>query len=115
MANATPAIIGNFGTFEQVEKVNPYMDTFKAFAEAAAKNPEAAWTVTLDAAKETAERVLISEAAHAVDRTARLRNRDDSKRTQIGTREKTGNPIYKGEVTLTFTLSPKHKPRRGEK
>jgi len=106
--------IGTFGTFEAAEKTNPYTETFIAFAEAAKKNPEASWTVTLDAAKETAERVLIAEAAHSVNHTARLRNRDDSKREKIGEREKTGNPIYKGKVTLTFTLADKHAPRRSK-
>lgn len=114
MSNNKPTIIGSFGTFEAPEKTNPYIPTFEAFAEAVKTNPDAAWTVTLDASKETAERVLIAEAAHNVGKTARLRSRDDSKREQIGTREKTGNPIYKGEVTLSFTLSEKHKPRRGQ-
>ena len=106
------SVIGNFGTFTPEEKVNPYLETFKAFVVAANENPDTAWSVTLDAAKETAERVLIAEAAHSVDRTARLRDRDDSKRTVTGTREKSGNAIYAGKVTLTFTLSEKHKPRR---
>lgn len=106
--------IGTFGTFTPAEKVNPYIETFKAFKDASDKNPATAWTVTLDAAKETAERVLIAEAAHSVERTARLRDRDDSKRTVTGTREKSGNAIYAGKVTLTFTLSEKHKPRKGK-
>lgn len=106
--------IGSFGTFETPEKVNPYMETMAAFVEAAEKNPNAAWTVTLDASKETTERILIAQAANAHDKTARLRNRDDSKRTVVGEREKSGNPIYAGEVTLTFTLSPKHAQRRGK-
>jgi hypothetical protein len=105
--------LGTFGTFTPEEKVNPYTDTFIEFAAAAETNPDAAWTVTLDAAKETPERVLIAEAAHAVNRTARLRKRDDSKREQVGER-KSGNPIYKGKVTLTFTLSEKHKPRNAK-
>lgn len=106
--------IGTFGTFAPVEKKNPYAETFIAFAAAAEKDPDVAWTVELDAARETAERVLIAEAAHTVERTARLRDRDDSKRKQIGTRPKTGNPVYEGTVTLTFTLSPKHAQRRGK-
>lgn len=108
------SVIGNFGTFEPAEKVNPYAATFVEFAKAAEKNPDVAWTVELDASRETAERVLIADAAHAVDRTARLRSRDDSKRKKIGERKKSGNPIYEGKVTLTFTLSPKHAPRRSK-
>lgn len=106
------SVIGNFGSFTPEEKVNPYTATFVEFAKAAEKNPDTAWTVTLDAARETAERVLIAEAAHSVNKTARLRTRDDSKRTVTGTREKSGNAIYAGKVTLTFTLSEKHAPRK---
>lgn len=108
------SVIGNFGTFTPAEKKNPYIPTMEAFAAAAEKNPDAAWTVELDAARETAERVLIAEAAHTVDRTARLRDRNDSKRTVVGQREKSGNPIYAGTVSLTFTLSPKHAARRNK-
>ena len=106
------ATIGTFGTFTAEEKVNPYAETMTAFKAASDKDPNTAWTVTLDAAKETAQRVLIAEAANAVDRTASLKSRDDSKRKKIGERPKSGNPIYEGEVTLTFVLVPKHKPRR---
>ena len=104
--------IGTFGTFAPEEKTNPYAATFVEFAKAAEKNPDIAWTVELDAARETAERVLIAAAANAVDRTARLRSRDDSKREKVGEREKSGNAIYDGTVILTFTLSEKHKPRK---
>lgn len=107
------ATIGSFGTFEAPVKTNPYAETMKAFVKAADANPDAAWTVELDAEKETAQRVLIAEAAHAVNKTARLRSRDDSNREIVGQRAKTGNPIYKGTVSLTFTLTEKHKPRRG--
>ncbi len=106
--------IGEFGTFKPEEKVNPYLDTMKTFAVASNENPETSWTVTLDAKRETPERVLIAEAAHAVNRTARLRNRDDSARELVGER-KSGNPVYEGKVTLTFTLTDKHKARRGDK
>ena len=104
--------IGTFGTFEPAEKVNPYIATFVEFAKAAEENPDVAWSVELDANRETAERVLIAEAAHSVDRTARLQTRDDSKRVKVGERAKSGNPIYEGKVTLTFTLTNKHKPRK---
>jgi hypothetical protein len=106
------APIGTFGTYVAPEKENPYKETFEAFAEAAAKDPKTSWTVTIDAAKEITERVSIAEAANALGKTASLKARDDSKRTVVGTREKSGNPVYQGEVTLTFVLVPKHKARR---
>lgn len=108
------SVIGNFGEFKPAEKVNPYAATFVEFAKAAEKNPDVAWSVELDASRETAERVLIADAAHNVNRTARLRTRDDSKRVKVGERKKSGNPIYEGNVILTFTLSPKHAPRRNK-
>lgn len=106
--------IGTFGTFEAPAKVNPYEETLKAFALASDENPNASWTVEIDAAKETSERLAIAEAANAVGKTARLRGRDDSQRTAVGTREKSGNAVYQGKSILTFTLSPKHAQRRGK-
>lgn len=109
----TGTTIGAFSTFVAPEKENPYIATFEEFAKVSEKNPETAWTVELPANKETSERMLIAAAAHNVNKTARLRKRDDSKRTVVGNKEKSGNPVYQGSVTLTFTLSEKHKPRRG--
>jgi len=107
-------VVGTFGEFVAPEKVNPYNDTLIAFAEASDKNPNASWTVELDAAKETTERILIAEAANAIGKTARLRERDDSARTVVGQREKSGNAVYGGKTKLTFTLAPKHAQRRGK-
>lgn len=106
--------IGTFGTFEAPAKVNRFAETVKQFALAADENPDVSWTVELDAAKEIVDRNLIAEAANAIGKTARLRSRDDSKRTQVGTREKSGNAIYEGKVSLTFTLAPQHAQRRGK-
>lgn len=106
--------IGTFGEFVAPEKVNPYNATLEAFAKASDENPNASWTVELDAGKETTERILIAEAANRVGKTARLRERDDSQRTVVGQREKSGNAVYGGKTKLTFTLSPKHAQRRGK-
>jgi len=110
----TAAIVGDFGTFEAPVKVNPYNETLEAFAKASDANPNASWTVELDAGKETTERNLIAEAANRIGKTARLRSRDDSKRSVIGQREKSGNAVYGGTTSLTFTLSPQHAQRRGK-
>lgn len=106
--------LGTFGEFVAPEKVNPYKETLVAFAKAADENPNASWTVELDAAKEVTERNLIAEAANAIGKTARLRSRDDSNRTVVGQREKSGNAVYGGTTVLTFTLSPQHKARKGK-
>jgi hypothetical protein len=103
--------IGTFGEFVAPEKVNPYTETMAAFAKASDENANAAWTVELDAAKEITERNLIADAANAIGKTARLRDRDDTKRVKVGERPKSGNPVYEGKTSLTFTLSPQHKPR----
>lgn len=108
------APIGTFGTYVAPEKENPYTETFEAFAKAAEADPKTSWTVELDAAKETTERVLIAQAANALGKTASLKSRDDSKRTVVGQREKSGNPVYAGKVSLTFVLVPKHAVRRGK-
>lgn len=106
--------LGTFGTFVAPEKSNKYEETFKEFARVAKDDPNASWTVEVNAADESKERLAIAQAANKVGHTARLRSRDDSKRTQVGTKEKSGNPVYQGSVTLTFTLSDKHKTRRGK-
>lgn len=106
--------IGTFGTYEAPEKVNPYTETIEALAKATEDNPKAAWTLELDAAKETVERVRIAEAANKIGKTASLKKRDDSQRTVLGNREKSGNPVYGGKVILTFVLVPMHAQRRGK-
>jgi hypothetical protein len=107
-------VVGSFGTFVAPEKVNPYNGTLEAFAKASDADPNTSWTVELDAAKEVTERILIAEAANAVGKTARLRDRDDSDRTVVGERPKSGNAVYAGKTRLTFTLSPKHAQRKGK-
>lgn len=109
----TDKTFGTFGTFVEPEKSNKYDETMAAFAKAVETNPDASWTVEVDASKETVERNLIAKAANNVGHTARLRHADYSKRTQVGTREKSGNPVYQGISVLTFTLTDKHKARRG--
>jgi hypothetical protein len=108
------APIGTFGTYVAPEKENPYKETMDAFAKASEADPKTSWTVELDAARETSERVLIAQAANALGKTASLKSRDDSKRTVVGNREKSGNPVYSGKVSLTFVLVPKHAVRRGK-
>lgn len=106
--------IGTFGTFVAPEKVNKYDGIFAEFAEKIKTNPDASWTVEVDSAKETVERNLIAQAANKVGHTARLRNADYTRRTQVGSRERSGNPVYQGVSVLTFTLAAKHKARRGK-
>lgn len=108
------SVIGTFGTFVKPEKANKYDETMAAFAEAVKTNPDASWTVEVDSAKETVERNLIAKAANKIGHTASLKQTDYSRRTQVGTRERSGNPVYQGVSVLTFVLTDQHKPRRGK-
>lgn len=100
-----------FGTFTPVEKANPYIETVTKLNEA---GENASVTLTVDATKEKAEHLLFSKAANSIDKTARLRLRDGSKikygPDEDGTQVATG-----GTVALTFTLTKRHKNRRGTK
>lgn len=97
-----------FGTFTAPEKVNPYTETIDKLIEA---GEDAAITVTVDATKETKERNLISKAANAKDKTARQRVRDTSK-VKYGQNDKGEQVATGGTVSLTFTLTKRHEPRR---
>ena len=110
----TDKTFGTFGTFVEPEKSNKYAETMTAFAKAVETNPDASWTVEVDAAKETVERNLIAKAANKIGHTASLKQTDYSRRTQVGTRERSGNPVYQGVSVLTFVLTDQHKPRRGK-
>ena len=110
----TDSVIGTFGTYTKPEKANKYDETMAAFAEALKTNPDASWTVEVDSAKETVERNLIAKAANKIGHTASLKHSDYSRRTQVGSRERSGNPVYQGVSVLTFVLTDQHKPRRGK-
>lgn len=97
-----------FGTFEPEEKVNPYLDTIDKLIEA---GENASITITVEHDAEAKERLLISRAANAKDKTARLRVRDNSK-VKYGQDEKGEQVSTGGTVRLTYTLTKRHQPRR---
>lgn len=110
-ANTTVPVI-EFGEYVEPEKINPYTENVRQLAEL--DNENASMTITVDANKAKNEQFKVQKAANELGKTARLRNTDDSNATQVGKSEK-GKPVYEGTVRLTFTLTSKHKARRGSK
>jgi len=106
-------MIGTIGKFVAPEKENKYIDSVIAVDEATKADPEAAWIVEIDASRESAEKLEISKAANSINRTASFKNADYSGRTQIGTKEKSGKPVYQGVIRYTVVLVEKHKARKG--
>lgn len=99
-----------FGEYVEPEKVNPYTDSVSKLA--SLENENASMTITVDANNVQREQLKVQRAANEIGKTARLRNTDDSKAKVIGKTDN-GKPKYEGVVTLTFTLTHKHKARRG--
>lgn len=100
-----------FGTWEQADKVNPYIETVKAMIEAGE-----ATSLILEIPYDDVvrERNLLSKAANELGKTARLRVKDESA-VKASKPDKDGNVTHTGDVKLTFTLTKRHKARRGDK
>lgn len=107
MSKATAGI--EFGTFETPEEVNPYIDVIPQMIE---QGENASVTLTVPATEATRTRTQFSKAAHAHDKTARLRLTDDSDAV-YETNENGRRKAVGGTVKLTFTLTERHKARRG--
>jgi len=99
-----------FGTFTPEVKENPYGEAIKSLAEQ--NDPNAAITLRVDVNEASREQNLVQKAANAVGKTARLRHKDESKVTTKGEGD---DAVKSGTVALTFTLTEKHKARRGAK
>lgn len=100
-----------FTTFTAPEKTNPYAADVEKLA--AVGSEDAAIVITVDANAAVKEQFKFQKAANAINKTARLRNTDDSGAKVVGKTE-SGKPVYEGVVKLTFTLTAKHKARRGK-
>lgn len=98
-----------FGTFVEPEKVNPYNDVIPALIE---QGENASVTITVDAKKAGRERLAFGKAANEHGKTARLRLTDDSK-AEYGENDKGKRVATGGTVSMTFTLTDRHKARRG--
>lgn len=96
-----------FGTWATPESVNPYIETVEAMIENDAKVGAGitSATVTVKADDALKTRTQIAKAANAHNRTARLRVKGEPVLDK-------GKPT--GDVKIVFTLSPRHKARRGQ-
>lgn len=99
-----------FTTFEATEKPNPYVEAVENLAKADDVNAAAAITVDVNDAQR--EQGLFQKAANKIGKTARLRMKDESNVTVKGEGE---DAVKSGTVRLVFTLTEKHKVRRGKK
>lgn len=86
-----------FTTFEPEAKENPYTQTVEDLA--ALGDPNAAVKVTVKADDSQREQFKFQKAANAISKTARVRAKTENE---------------DGTVTLVFTLTEKHKTRRGK-
>lgn len=101
-----------FGTFEAVEKVNPYAETVQKLADL--NREDASVTITVPVHDEGKTKLAVQKAANAIGKTARIRLTDKSGVKNLGTDED-GNDILDGNVKIVFTLTKRHNARRGSK
>lgn len=112
MATKKVAPVFEFGEYIAPAKDNPYTELVAQLAEL--DSEKASVTITVDANDAQKEQFKFQKAANAIDKTARLRVTNDEDAKIIGKTE-SGKPKYEGTVKLTFTLTHKHKARRGQK
>lgn len=101
-----------FGTWEPEEKVNPYTDIVAKHIAAAEKNPNASYTLTVDVNDAQKEQFKYQKAANLAGKTAKLRMTDTSKVTEKPNAD--GEIERSGKVSLVFTITNRHKARRGK-
>lgn len=99
-----------FTTFEATEKPNPYVEAVENLAKAEDANAAAA--ITVDVNDVQREQGLFQKAANKIGKTARLRHKDES---NVKIEGKGDDAVKTGTVRLVFTLTEKHKVRRGKK
>jgi hypothetical protein len=101
-----------FGDFEPEEKANPYTEVVQALAELNSESKSV--TLVVDVNEASKEQFKFQRAANLIQKTARLRIKDESGVSVTGYDED-GNEVKTGNVKLVFTLSKMHKGRRSKK
>lgn len=104
----------SFGEYVAPDKVNPYTETVAQLITASESNPNASVTLAVDVNDAPKEQFKFQRAANEAGKTAKVRLVDDSA-VKEGKPDEDGNPTHKGIVKITFTLTTKHKARRGAK
>ena len=103
-----------FGTYVKPEKVNPYAEVVAQLAAASEENPTASVSFEVPVEKAQNEEFKFRKAANAIDKTASLVNKDES-RVKVKGKDEDGNDVLTGPVTLTFIIGKRHAARRGPK
>ena len=100
--------------FETAPRVNEWVEPIAQLAEATEKNDKASYRIPLDVKDEGKELLAIRAAAKDIGKTVRVRVRDDSGVTKVGSKEN-GKPIFEGQVIVTISLTDKYADGRGRK
>lgn len=104
----------SIGKFVAPAKTNLWEEDVKELADATAQDAEASATFTVSVKEEGKTVRDIREAARALNKTVRIRVRNDDGVKKIGTKEN-GKAVYEGDVVLTISLTDLHKGGRGRK
>lgn len=99
-----------FGTYEPEQKSNEYLEAVTDLAEK--NDPNAALIVTVPVNDVQKTKFAVQRAANEVGKTARIRHEDRNNVVVSGTDDE-GNDVLSGDVRIVFTLTTKHKARRG--
>jgi hypothetical protein len=104
----------SIGKFVAPEKTNLWAEDVKELADATAQDAEASATFTVSVKEEGKTIRDIRDAAKGLNKTVRIRVRNDDAVRKIGTKEN-GKSVFEGDVVLTISLTDLHKGGRGRK
>lgn len=102
------------GKFVAPEKTNLWAEDVKELADVTAQDAEASATFSVSVKDEGKTIRDIRDAAKVLNKTVRIRVRNDDAVKKIGTKEN-GKAVYEGDVVLTISLTDLHKGGRGRK
>lgn len=100
------------GAFVAPEKENTWVEDVHELALATDADPNASATFSVSVKDESRTLLDIREAAKGLNKTVRVRVRNDDAVTKVGVKEN-GKAILEGDVILTITLTEKYKDGRG--
>lgn len=94
-------------------KENPLTDIVAEHVAEAETNPNAARIITVPVEDATKAQLLYQKAANELNKTAKLRIKDESK-VKAGKPDENGDIPLTGDVSLTFTITARNKARRNK-
>jgi hypothetical protein len=104
----------SIGKFVAPEKTNLWVDDVQELADATAQDAEASATFTISVKDEGKTVRDIRAAAKNLNKTVKIRVRNDDAVKKIGTKEN-GKAVFEGDVVLTISLVDLQKGGRGRK